>query len=51
VLARDIPAGDRAGLVATLERLFGRPVDLGEVERIAPERLQLALCTGRRLHP
>ena len=51
LLVRHLAPEKRADLVDALEHLFCRPVDLAEIERIAPERLGLALDGARRLLP
>lgn|GEM_PF-2842460 len=51
LLVRNLATERRAELVDALEHLFRRPVDLAEIERIAPERLALALEGARRLFP
>jgi predicted nucleotidyltransferase len=51
VLARGLDPATRADVWIALEELFGRPVDLAEIERIPPERLDLALHGARRLFP
>lgn len=51
ILARGLTVASRADVWFALEGLFGRPVDLVEVERIPPDRLPLALHGARRLFP
>jgi len=51
LLVRDLAPEQRSDLVDALEHLFRRPVDLAEIERIAPERLGVALHGARRLFP
>lgn len=51
LIARGLTPRTRPTLWWDLGRLFGREVDLGETERMAPQRLALVLLEGIRLLP
>lgn len=51
VLAAGLAPGTRADVWFAREGLFGRPVDRVEVERIPPERREMAFHRARRILP